>query len=76
MLLIVNAVQVRFMHIIGCRYMLLLMYAFNLPGSHIMTNAGLADLHKISTGPVKSETDPNLVATHLRRCSNAQNWHF
>ncbi len=29
---------------VGRRYMLLLMFAFNLPGSHLMTNAGLAGL--------------------------------
>ncbi len=28
-------------------YMLLLMYGFNFSGSHIITFAGLADLHKI-----------------------------
>ncbi len=31
---------------VGC-HMLLLTYAFNLPGSHIMTDVDLADLHNI-----------------------------
>ncbi len=40
--------------------MLLLMYAFNLPGSHIVTNAGLAYMHKIK--PVCASTlDPSLL---------------
>ncbi len=32
---------------VGCRYMLLLAFAFTLKLSHIMTNAGLASLHKL-----------------------------
>ncbi len=53
--------------------MLLLMFAFNLPGSHIKANASLADLHKLNrfepvhwTGPVKQDIDPSLLPTLSR----------
>ncbi len=48
-LLVVTAVRVRFMCVIGLLsvYMLLVLYAFNLPGTHMVTNADLTDLHEI-----------------------------
>ncbi len=45
LLLVVDAIQVRFMCVVGLLGVaVLLTYALSLPGSHIMTNAALADL--------------------------------